>query len=230
MPMKEPKKQFLKRKKSEKRAQAEKQVRIAYKQTINYEEYEDEEEFGERTPIKGFKLNNKFYKWRIRMEPEIEDLYSTIDISKALNIPRERLRDWMVRGFIKPSLPSTSKGTIAIFIRTDVVCVALFMKLITKGFKRDAAAEYVELLIEKPGLTNSINFIILKSVVRNSDLEVASFFSYGTNPLNLHIDKDRNVNTSFTDRIIEADEWDDIQIINVVNIIKEVDAALAQLG
>ena len=66
--------------------------------------YEVEDEFGEgRTTIKGFIFNDKFYKWRIRMEPEIEDLYSTIDISKALNIPRERLRDWMVRDFIKPS-------------------------------------------------------------------------------------------------------------------------------
>ena len=227
--MKEPKKQFLKRKKAENRAQAEQQVRIAYEQTINYEEYEDEEEFGERTPIKGFRLNNKFYKWRIRMEPEIEDLYSTIDISKALNIPRERLRDWMVRGFIKPSLPSTSKGTIAIFIRTDVVCVALFMKLITKGFKREVAAEYVDLLIENPSLTNSINLIILKSVIRNNVLDVVSFPSFGSVPLNLNIDKDRNVTTSFTDRI-EADEWDDIQIINVVNIHKEVDAALGQMG
>jgi len=229
--MKEPKKQFLKRKKAEKRAQAEKQVKRAYEQALNYEVYEDEEEFGERIPVKGFRLDDEFIKWRIRMEPEIEDLYSTIDISKALNIPRERLRDWMVRGFIKPSLPSTSKGTIAIFIRTDVVCVALFMKLITKGFKRDAAAEYVDLLIESPVLINSINFIILKSMVRNNDLEVVPFFSHGPVSLNLNIDKDRNVNlnTGFTHRI-EADEWDDIQIINVVNIQKEVDAALARLN
>ena len=225
--MKEPKKQFLKRKKAEKRAQAEKQVKMEFKKT---KVYDVENELGEKTPERGSIIDDKFLKWRIRMEPEIEDLYSTIDISKALNIPRERLRDWMVRGFIKPSLPSTSKGTIAIFIRNDVVCVALFMKLITKGFKREVAAEYVDLLIEKPGLTNSINFIMLKSVVRNSDLKVESFISYGPGPLKLHIDKDRNVNTSIADRIIEADEWDDIQIINVVNIIKEVDAALAQLG
>jgi hypothetical protein len=226
--LKEPQKQFLKRKKAEKRHQAEKQVRLAYEQSSNFEV--GDEHGGNRVPVKGFRFNDKFYKWRIRMEPEIEDLYSTIDISKALNIPRERLRDWMVRGFIKPSLPSTSKGTIAIFVRNDVVCVALFMKLITKGFKREVAAEYVDLLIEKPGLTNSINFIMLKSVVRNSDLKVESFISYGPGPLKLHIDKDRNVNTSIADRIIETDEWDDIQIINVVNIHKEVDAALAQLG
>ena len=225
--MKEPKKQFLKRKKAEKRIQAEKQVRLAYEQSSDFEV---EDEHGGRTPERGFYIDDKFYKWRILMEPEIEDLYSTIDISKALNIPRERLRDWMVRGFIKPSLPSTSKGTIAIFIRTDVICVALFMKLITKGFKREAAAEYVDFLTEYPDLTNSINFIMLKSVVRNNDLDVVPFISYGPGQLNLHIDKDRNVNTSFTDQIIEADEWDDIQIINVVNIHKEVDAALAKLA
>jgi flagellar assembly factor FliW len=121
------------------------------------------------------------------------------------------------------------KGTIAIFIRTDVVCVALFMKLIRKGFKRDAAAEYIDFLIEKPGHLNIINFIMLKSVVRNSGLEVVPFFAYGPVLLNLDIDKDRNVTTNLTGRI-EADEWDDIQIINVVNIQEEVDAALAQLS
>jgi hypothetical protein len=71
---------------------------------------------------------------------------------------------------------------------------------------------------------------MLKSVVKNNDLDVVPFFSYGPGPLNLDIDKGRNVNTSFTDRIIEADEWDDIQIINVVNIHKEVDAALGHLS
>jgi len=164
------------------------------------------------------------------MEPEIEELYSTIDISKALKIPRERLRDWMVRDFIKPSLPSTSKGTIAIFIRTDVVCVALFMKLIAKGFKREAAAEYVEFLIDYPDLINSISFIVLKSVVRNNELSVDPFFSYGHGPLKLHIDKDKTVTASFSTDPIEADEWDDINIINIKNVHKEVDAALAKLG
>jgi hypothetical protein len=103
------------------------------------------------------------------------------------------------------------------------------MKLIAKGFKREAAGEYVDFLIENPDLINSINFMILKSVVRNGDIEVVPFFSYGPTPLNLNIDKDRNVITNFADRI-DADEWDDIHIINVMNIHKEVDAALAQLG
>ena len=227
--MKEPKKQFLKRKKAEKRVQAEKQVKRAYEQTKNYEE---ENEHGEKTIVKGFILNDKLFKWRICMKPEIEELYSTIDISKALKIPRERLRDWMVRGFIKPSLSSTSKGTIAIFIRTDVVCVALFMKLIAKGFKREAAAEYVDFLIENPNLINNINFIVLKSVFRNNELIVVPFFSFGRGPLNLHIDEDGNVKTSFSGGLKENgwDEWDDIHIVNVLNIHKEVDAALAKLG
>lgn len=227
--MKEPKKQFLKRKKAEKRVQAEKQVKRAYEQTKNYEE---ENEHGEKTTVKGFILNDKLFKWRICMKPEIEELYSTIDISKALKIPRERLRDWMVRGFIKPSLPSTSKGTIAIFIRSDVVCVALFMKLIAKGFKREAAAEYVDFLIENPNLINNISFIVLKSVFRNNELVVVPLFSFGRGPLNLHIDEDGNVKTSFSSGLKENrwDEWDDIHIVNVVNIRKEVNAALAQFG
>jgi hypothetical protein len=67
--------------------------------------------------------------------------FSTLDIVKALNIPRGRLRQWMDLGFIKPAYPSEMQGSKAIFTRYDVYGVGLFDDLLSKGFKRDMAGK-----------------------------------------------------------------------------------------
>jgi len=108
---------FKQRKKEEKRRQAHRQIMKAY------DECNDKSLFP------------------IAVSPEIEPVYSTIDLSKAFDIPRERLRDWMVKDFIKPSLPSTSKGTIAIFTKNDACRVYLFDVLVDAGLTRKAAGK-----------------------------------------------------------------------------------------
>ncbi|MBW1851638.1 MAG: MerR family transcriptional regulator [Deltaproteobacteria bacterium] len=221
--MKETKESFIKRKKDEKRSQAQRQVEQAFAEC---QEFFDE--FGE--PILGSIVDGKLEQWRIKMEPEIEDLYSTLDIVKALNIPRERLRDWMTRGFIKPSLPSTGKGTIAIFTKADVFGVALFGKLLEKGFKREVAAEYIEMVLSQ-NLYKAINLILFKSVIRDGKRVVDIEGQIGKGPLKVEIDKKGNakvISGSFENPI--AEEWEDIHILNVGNLFKEVDAALTENG
>ena len=55
------------------------------------------------------------------------DTFSTLDIVKALRIPRERLRDWMNNGFVVPTILSQGQGTKAVFTRGDIYLVALFV-------------------------------------------------------------------------------------------------------
>lgn len=104
--------------------------------------------------------------WPINMSPEIEPLYSTLDVAKVLDIPRERLRGWIVNGFINPSIPSTGKGTIAIFTETEIRRVSVFNQLLKNGFKRKKAAAYIK---EVPhwGLTLIHKYILFTS---NMDL------------------------------------------------------------
>lgn len=85
--------------------------------------------------------------------------YSTLDIVKALEIPRERLRDWMNKGFIKPTIPAEGQGTRAVFTRSDVYAVALFQNLIEVGFKRSQASDFIYKL-EKIGGTERTNLIM----------------------------------------------------------------------
>lgn len=71
--------------------------------------------------------------------------YSTLDICKALDIRRERLRDWIDREFITPLRPSGGQGRKALFNIQDAYSIALFKWLIDRGFKRDAVAKMLEL-------------------------------------------------------------------------------------
>lgn len=210
--MKESKESFIRRKKDEKRTQAQRQVELAYDQC---EDAYFEDLGGQKQPIKILNIDGNTIVWRIRMEPEIEDLYSTLDIVKALDIPRERLRDWMIRGFIKPSLPSTGKGTIAVFTKADVFGVALFGKLLEKGFKREMAAEYIEMVVGQ-NLYRNLNFISFKSVIRDEKRVIDVDYQIGKSPLKIEID--------------DTEEWEDIHILNVKNLFKEVDAALNDIG
>lgn len=225
--MKETKELFIKRKKDEKRSQAQRQVELAYEQCEDGYIGGPEEE---RESIKILNLDGNTIVWRIRMEPEIEDLYSTLDIVKALNIPRERLRDWMIRGFIKPSLPSTGKGTIAVFTKADVFGVALFGKLLEKGFKREMAAEYIEMVLSQ-NIYKALNFILFKSLIRDGKRVVEIEEQIGKSSLKVEIDEKGNakvISGPFENPI--AEEWEDIHILNVGNLFKEVDAALSDIG
>jgi hypothetical protein len=79
----------------------------------------------------------------------MENEFSTLDIVKALKIPRERLRDWMNRSFIEPSVSADGQGTKAIFTLHDVYSVALFQALINSGFNRETSSRFVKYYMEQ---------------------------------------------------------------------------------
>ena len=75
--------------------------------------------------------------------------YSTLDICKGLGITRERIRDWMNRGFIKPSIQEAKgQGTKALFSRNDVYLIMLFLTLIRNGINRKESSGIIQELSE----------------------------------------------------------------------------------
>ena len=103
----------------------------------------------------------------------LRDEFTTFDIIKALGIPRERLQDWINRGFVKPSVPAEGKGTKAIFTRGDVYAVALFKSLLKIGFKRDEASKFINHIVET-GRFDAFKRIFLS--LRESDGETKISF------------------------------------------------------
>jgi len=69
----------------------------------------------------------------------MKDNFSTFDIVKALDIPRERLRAWMKLSLIQPTIAAGGKGKKAVFTRQDVYWLELFRQLVEHGFGRNIA-------------------------------------------------------------------------------------------
>jgi len=80
----------------------------------------------------------------------MDNEYSTLEIEKRLGIHRERLRIWIDRGYIEPSIQrAKGQGTKSLFSRLDVYGIGLFRELIGKGFKRDATSRLVKGFINR---------------------------------------------------------------------------------
>ncbi len=66
--------------------------------------------------------------------------YSTFDIARILEIPRDRIHDWMRRGFISPSIVTAhGHGSKNLFSRWDVYGIALFHNIVKGGTSREWA-------------------------------------------------------------------------------------------
>jgi hypothetical protein len=74
-----------------------------------------------------------------------KEVFTTFDIRENLGIKIDRLKDWMNRGFISPSIQkATGQGTKNLFSRWDLYSIKLFQYLIDRGFSRKDAAESIK--------------------------------------------------------------------------------------
>ena len=70
---------------------------------------------------------------------KLSKVFTTSDIAK-LGIKRERLKDWMERGFIVPSIQKADgQGTKNYFSIFDLYSITLFRTLLGYGFSRHSA-------------------------------------------------------------------------------------------
>jgi hypothetical protein len=180
--------------------------------------------------------------------------YTTFQIVKALNIPRERLKDWMEKGFVKPSLQQArGKGTKALFSLLDVYALALFKHLIEEcHFTRDAASQFSSLWLEyiynfpyEEGkeipdraisdlLSNELIYISNREadVINASDKENQEKTDKRKmmySPFSFY-GKSEDLFNSITSHLkpyVEKKTWEDIHIVNFKKIRETVDAALA---
>lgn len=163
------------------------------------------------------------------------DEFSTLDIVKALGIPRERLRDWMTKEFIKPSIAADGQGTWAIFTLQDVYAVALFQSLIRYGLNRKAAGKFVGEFMKVPDHKDASYIILRESIVgkgpaRRSIAAVSSEECRINLGMGTMADSQPSATTLKYGDLAHGDkEWQMIHIVNFAALRKEVDAAVAKL-
>ena len=158
--------------------------------------------------------------------------YSTLDIVRALKIPRERLRVWIDHGFISPYIQrAEGQGTKALFDRLDVYAIALFRKLLEMVLNRIDASRYLETWLKEARdrptrVTASYNQIIFIRFVKKKSVKRGCFA----------ISSPKNQSMSFRfqfsalggqiDEYLKDKDWDDILVVNFKKIKAEVDASL----
>ena len=155
----------------------------------------------------------------------MRDEFSTLDIVKALEIERERLREWMNRGFIKPTHPSAGQGTKAIFSREDVHCVQLYRQLVEIGIDRDMASKHIEYYRKHRTEENGQKCDYL--IYRKGKLSSVTAFTGEGAQFDFHKGLPDS-HEYFYDQYFDK-EWLSIRIINIMALRKETDKALEAL-
>ena len=77
------------------------------------------------------------------------DAYTTFDIVEKLGIKRDRLNDWLTRGYITPSIQRASgQGTKNLFSRFDLYLIKVFEHMLSRGFSREVSTDKIKSLRE----------------------------------------------------------------------------------
>lgn len=69
--------------------------------------------------------------------------FSTFDVVKILDIKRERLREWMIQGFVKPAVSASGAGSKAEFDLLGLYKLGIFKRLVDTGMNRRIAAAWI---------------------------------------------------------------------------------------
>ena len=163
--------------------------------------------------------------------------FSTLDIVKTLEIPRERLRSWMKEGFVRPSVPAEGQGTKAVFSRHDVYAVSLFKDLLGAGFRRDIAGSQMEefskvfhksyelVLFRKVSLQGGCMVYCAPIIITgNNNFAVMSGeanFTDDVGEIHKRTDAVKSVN--------DISQWDNFFVVNMRKIKSKVDRKLLLL-
>ncbi len=165
--------------------------------------------------------------------------YSTLDIQKALKIPRERFRSWEKEGFVTPTTPADGQGTRASYTLDKVYCIALFQSLLNRGFARKVAARLVNSFWEKafdifneyPIKTETkVTFVAFGflSNDKNEEPFVSTIEEFEESHGSIRFDEETisGPMVSTTGRPREKTYWKHLHIVNVKRLIEEVNSAL----
>jgi hypothetical protein len=156
--------------------------------------------------------------------------FSTLDIVKALDIPRERLREWMNRSYIVPTTPTQGQGKKSVFTRQDVYGVQLFRQLVDFGMERDQARHFVKFYHDRMKTDNEqLSYMIIRygklkpQIKFGSKVQYSASFANDGNKLNL------DEGTTDDHKEINDEYWRTIHVVNLKTLHKETDSALQAL-
>ncbi len=176
--------------------------------------------------------------------------FSTLDITKFMKIPRERLRSWMKEGYIKPCVQAKGRGTKAEFTKRDLYIVAIFESLLNRGIKRIVASTLINRLLKEDN-TLSYAYLIIRYGSDKETLQInpCSAKALGVdlitgaiyrpqNQFDNYLKKDKTGKDvpfmPFNQRsqasvFNSTEDWDCVTILNISGIKERVDSLIVKL-
>jgi DNA-binding transcriptional MerR regulator len=142
--------------------------------------------------------------------------FTTFQISKALGIKYGRLREWLDRGYIVPSIQKADRrGVRSLFSREDIYLIKLLSHLVDMGFSREAAAQMYP-ANPNPALREEILSCLYVVCYRGKNDVLTVFWPKPEITINL-------LGKTMTG---EKASFDDVYIVNVKKIKEDVDRSL----
>lgn len=137
--------------------------------------------------------------------------YTTSDLAK-LGIKRERLKEWMTRGYVEPSIQKgEGTGHWHLFSRIDLYLLELFKYLLQRGFSRKEAHRRVKQIV-KPSIEHAQDVDVIVFYNRGgADDDIAAAFAKDGDEVAINF---------------ENDYWHDMLAVNFRRIMNHVDAVI----
>ena len=152
-----------------------------------------------------------------------------------MSIPRERLKDWLTREYIVPSIQKASgQGTKNLFSLMDLYLIKLFEYLLARGFARKDAQKRVHLLslltsyggrVSKRLL--STEFLGIINSPDDNEIIIKNGYEFDKSSpsvVMLSIDDNGRISTGLPMEKLHL--IDDMLIVNFAKIRNEVDVAV----
>jgi hypothetical protein len=140
----------------------------------------------------------------------------------------------MNNGFIWPTEPARGKGTKAIFTLKDVYGIALFQKLVQKGFKREATSKFVKEVVALRAIEGFGYIVFEEGEGGLTDPIVLTpeewILHVNTGKVGNYDPDSKEIRYREARPGVSEDWWDFIHMINLKKLREKVNAQLSVLG
>lgn len=145
-------------------------------------------------------------------------------VTKITGVKRLRLHQWIERGYIKPSIQHGQKsGTPNLFSKEDLYRIELFKRLVGNGFSRELASSFVTFFTHKDPFTLAEN-------VFSTDIQYLWLIFFRENGIIKNVETIvQGINEKSLIAEFQDPNVDDIFLINIAKIMKEVDEKIAKI-
>ena len=141
------------------------------------------------------------------------------DVEKITGVKRQRLEQWLSRGFIAPSIQAASgHGSRNIWSRNDLYTIALFKKITESGLSRKMVSDFLSAGIVGRKKVNDVMFMLYmrKEGKRKGS---AIYFKKGEDIV-LHLD---DIQTD-----LNMHPFDDVFIVNFIKLRVAIDKKIEE--